>query len=118
MDHKVKGDGERKYVEAATGYLLSDEQEALDLAAFCWEHETQYLLLNHSNLPEAFFNLRTGLAGAVLQKFSNYRIRVAAVFEPEKISGRFSELVTELNRGRDFRVFAGKPEAEKWLLQI
>ena len=117
MDHRVKGTGDRKYVEAAPDYMISDEQEALDLAAFCWEQETQFLLISHSNLTDDFYNLRTGLAGSVLQKFANYRIRAAAVIDPLKVSGRFGELVNELNRGRDFRVFAEKDEAEKWLLR-
>lgn len=118
MDHIVKSANDRKFVEAAYGFYLSDEQNALDIAAYCWEHETENLLLNHSNLPDEFFNLRTGLAGAVLQKFSNYRIRAAAVVDPGKISGRFSELVRELNRGSFFRVFESRAEAESWLLGI
>ena len=118
MDHIVKSGNNRKFVEAAAGFHLSDEQEALDIAAYCWEKETENLLLNHANLPDKFFNLRTGLAGAVLQKFSNYRIRAAAVVDPVKISGKFSELVRELNRGGSFRVFENREEAESWLLGI
>ena len=116
MNHLVKGTDGSRYVEASGGHIIYSEQEALDLAAFCWEQETQCLLINHENLTDDFFNLRSGLAGAILQKFSNYRIRAAAVIDPVKVSGRFRELVSELNRGRDFRVFEKKEEAERWLL--
>ena len=117
MDHNVLKMGNIYCVEAAKGFLISGEQEALDLAAFCWENGTAYLLIHHTNLTEDFFNLRTGLAGAILQKFSTYRIRTAAVIEPLKITGKFAELVTELNRGNGFRIFEKRDEAERWLLK-
>ncbi|MEO1447965.1 MAG: DUF4180 domain-containing protein [Bacteroidota bacterium] len=43
------------------------------------------LLIRKEHLCEPFFDLSTGLAGEILQKFSNYRIRLA-------IWGDFSEL--------------------------
>jgi len=118
MEHSVRSVNDRKFVEAATGFNLSGEQDALDIAAFCWENDTENLLLDHSNLPDEFFNLRTGLAGSVLQKFSNYRIRAAAVVDPSKIHGRFVDLARELNRGSYFRIFENINDAETWLLGV
>jgi PadR family transcriptional regulator, regulatory protein AphA len=118
MEHSVKSISGKKFVEAAIGFRLSGEQDALDIAAYCWENETENLLLNHGNLPDEFFNLRTGLAGAALQKFSNYRIKAAAVVDPLKIKGRFNDLVRELNRGGYFRVFEKRTDAESWLLKF
>lgn len=118
MNHTVLKKGEIIYVEAGKDFIISGEQEALDLAAFCWEKGTAYLLVNHTNLTDDFFNLKTGLAGAVLQKFSTYRIRAAAIIDPVRITGRFSDLVTELNRGQGFRIFENKDDAEEWLLKL
>ena len=117
MEHKVVVNGNMKYVEAGSDFIISEEQDAVDIAAFCWENETENLLLVHENLNNSFFDLKSGLAGAVLQKFSNYRIRAAAVIDEVKISGRFSELTWELNRGNSFRIFDNRDEAVSWLLK-
>ena len=54
------------------------------------------LLLDESQLGEKFFDLRTGLAGEVLQKFTNYRVRLAIVIEDDAAYGtRFSELIKD-----------------------
>ena len=52
-------------------------------------------------LPD-FFDLRTGLAGAVLQKLVNYHLRVAIVGDVTRevaASKAFADFVTESNRG-------------------
>ena len=105
------------YVEClAGGGLIQAERDALDLAAACWEHQTARLLIHAASLSEDFYQLKTGLAGAVLQKFANYHIRAAAVIPAELAGqGRFGEMVLEANRGNQFRVFQDHAAAERWL---
>ncbi len=107
------------YIDCLPGDgLLDCEQAALDLVAACDETGTDRLMLHAENLPETFYNLRTGLAGAVMLKFSNYRLRVAAVLTPELTNeGRFHEMVLETNRGQQFRVFYDRVSAEQWLCE-
>jgi PadR family transcriptional regulator, regulatory protein AphA len=96
---------------------LSSEQDALELVGVCGEYNTDRVMLHASNLTDDFYQLRTGLAGAVLQKFANYRIRAAAVLTPELVNqGRFREMVLEANRGNQFRVFYDRESAEAWLI--
>ena len=96
---------------------INSEADALDLVAACGEYLTPFLLLHDGVLPEAFFHLSTGLAGSILLKFSNYRLKVAAVFSPENIrQGKFEEFVLETNRGKDFRTFPEAQAAKDWLL--
>jgi len=107
----------KRYIEAIPPtFIIENEQDALDIAAVCGENETSLLLLYYENLAPGFFDLRTGLAGAILQKFVMYRIRVAAVIPSENIKGRFREMVVESNRGSHFRVFERKDYAIKWLI--
>lgn len=108
-----------KYVEGPTNQILiSNENDALDLVAYGGENNTNRLLLFAANLHEDFFNLKTGLAGAVLQKFINYGIKVAAVIPLELSNqGRFREMALEANRGQHFRIFAEAGEAEVWLIE-
>ncbi len=108
-------DEKQGYVECLPKMMIAGEEEALELLAFCGENDTNRLLVYGENLTDEFFNLHTGLAGKILLKFSNYRIILAAVLSPKKIgNGRFYEMVLETNRGREFRVFNSRADAEKW----
>ncbi len=90
--------------------------DALNLVSTCIEHGSTRLLLDSTRLPAAFFDLRSRFAGEFLQKLENYRMRLAAVFPTDEDHGeRFSEFLTETKRGRSFRVFSARAEAEAWL---
>ena len=95
---------------------LSNAQDALDLVAACGEYEVSRVLIPEGCLGEDFYNLKTGLVGEVLLKFSNYRIKAAAVISPELLGkGKFYEFALETNRGRDFRIFSDQQKAVEWL---
>ena len=50
------------------------------------------LILTESNLARGFFDLRSGLAGELFQKFINYKVRVALVVpNPEAYGERFAD---------------------------
>jgi hypothetical protein len=89
---------------------------ALDLVAACRERDATRLLLESRHLPSAFFELRSGCAGELLQKLANYGLRVAGVFpeEPPR-SEAFAAFLAEARRGRSFRVFSDRVAAEEWL---
>ena len=120
MEYRLCGQAPDAYVECLPdGGVIASEQDALNLVGACGEFDTQRLLLHAGNLPPAFYDLKTGLAGAVLLKFSNYWIKAAAVLTPELVgSSRFSEMVLEANhRGTLFRVFYERDKAVEWLLR-
>jgi PadR family transcriptional regulator AphA len=117
MGYWVKENNGRKYIECIPEQrTILSEQDALDLIGICGEQDTNLLMLHSGNLPEAFFDLKTGLAGAIMQKFENYRIKAVAVLPSELVSrGRFREFALEANRGSQFRIFDNQQEAEAWL---
>jgi PadR family transcriptional regulator AphA len=107
---------ECRYVEGpASEEFLNSERNAVELIGLCGEHDAQRLLLYDRNLPATFFDLKTGLAGSILQKFVTYHMKVALVIQPDQVQGRFKEFVVEANRGPHFHAFDDKDEAEKWL---
>lgn len=118
MNCTIKEREGQRYVEAASGtVLIQNINDALDLIAYCGENDTNRLMLHASNLTEDFFDLKTGLAGDILQKFVNYYIKAAAVIPQEQVGqGRFREMALEANRGQHFRVFQDVQEAENWLI--
>ena len=74
------------------------------------------LLLDERELGANFFDLRTGLAGEVLQKFTNYRVRLAIVVaDGLAYGGRFNELVREHRTHNAVRFFETEQLARQWL---
>lgn len=120
VNYRLVEHAQNNYIQCLTGDgLIASENDTLDLVAACGEHLAPRLLISAENLPEDFFNLRTGLAGTVLQKFVNYRIKVALVL-PDEVAhqGRFGEMVLEANRSnRMLHVFAEREKAEAWLVE-
>jgi hypothetical protein len=74
------------------------------------------LVLEEAELGPEFFDLRTGLAGELFQKFVNYRAPLAIVIPDPRLHGeRFSELAHEHRRHPTVRIFPDRASAEDWL---
>jgi hypothetical protein len=60
--------------------LIKDTQDALDLMANVrYQHGLNKLIMKEKNFVAAFFDLKTGIAGEILQKFSNYDAYLAII---------------------------------------
>ena len=82
----------------------------------CIEHGSYTLLLDSTALPQEFFDLSTGVTGALVQRLSLYGIRMAGVVpDPSVHSRAFQDFVREANTGRQFRFFRTRAEALAWL---
>ena len=93
----------RVLVMAADGPTLPREGNANTFLSAAWEHDASMLAIPVSRLDASFFQLSTGLAGAVLQKFVNYRIQLAVVGDVSAWSASSKALhdfIVEANRGR------------------
>lgn len=74
------------------------------------------LILTEDALSKEFFELGTGLAGELFQKFVNYRIPLAVVIEDFSAHGvRFSELAREHAAHGAVRFVHSTGEARAWL---
>jgi hypothetical protein len=93
-------------------------ESALDVIGACLEHGSNRVLVESQALPAAFFELRSGFAGELVQKLVNYQIRFAGVFPSEEAyTERFREFLREARRGQAFRAFADRGAAEAWLAE-
>ncbi len=93
---------------AEKGVVIATAQDALALVA---ESGCDRVILARENLHPEFFELRTGLAGEVLQKLVIYGVRVAVVGDFRHVGSRsLRALIHESNRTGQF-VFVGS-EAE------
>ena len=74
------------------------------------------ILFTQDDLGEAFFELRTGLAGELFQKLTNYQMRAAIVLTDFGAYGqRFSELAYEHSSHPMIRLVRSMDEAKAWL---
>lgn len=74
--------GRSVLVCAEDGPVIASEADALDLMGRLWGlegQEVEWIAVPVARLSEAFLDLKTGLLGAVVQKFVNYRLRLAVV---------------------------------------
>ncbi|MFD0586487.1 DUF4180 domain-containing protein [Paenibacillus sp. GCM10027627] len=83
--------------------LIEDVQSALDLMATVrYETDNDRIVLYKSSIRESFFDLKTRLAGEILQKYINYQVKLAIVGD---FSGYTSEslkdFIFESNKGKD-----------------
>jgi hypothetical protein len=86
---------DRTVVISSTGDILDLIAEASYL-----EH-AQCILIYKESLPDRFFDLKTGFAGEVLQKFSNYSMKLAVVGDFSGYTSRsLKDFIRESNRGK------------------
>ncbi|MET7418793.1 DUF4180 domain-containing protein [Dactylosporangium sp. NPDC005555] len=86
------------------GPAVGTELDAGDLVGAALEHDAELLVVPAARIAAEFWTLRTGVAGEILQKLVNYRVRLAVVGDitaPVEASTALSDLVRESNRRRD-----------------
>lgn len=79
--------------------ILNTIQDAVDLMMNCIYQDADKLILYSFHFNPAFFDLKTGFAGDVLQKFSTYRAKLAVVGDFSAIkSDSLHRFIEESNR--------------------
>lgn len=97
----------------AEGYVITDIQSALDLVANAsYVTGSDRIIIEKSQVSESFFDLKTKLAGEVLQKFINYKVKVAIVGDFSMYSSKsLKDFMFECNKGKDIFFVSTEQEA-------
>jgi hypothetical protein len=112
--------GTRVYEAAQRGAELRTSQDAVDLMSAAAEQRAAMIVIPTERLGDDFFDLRTRIAGEIMQKFAMYGARVAIVGD---ISSRISAskslaaLIVESNRGKDLWFVENLQELAKRLAE-
>lgn len=78
--------------------LINNTQDALNLMAECDERGARHIILHEKNIAPEFFNLKTGLAGEILQKFVNYQVKLTITGDFTGIKSKaFQDFIRESN---------------------
>ncbi|MFF3564437.1 DUF4180 domain-containing protein [Streptomyces sp. NPDC002574] len=83
------------------GPRIAGPQDALDVIGAAFSR-AEVVAVPVARFDERFFALRTGVAGEILQKFVNYRLRLVVVGDVSAYTGAgtaLRDLVRESNRG-------------------
>lgn len=79
--------------------LINDAQDALDILGNCGYQGAEGIIMLEGQFSPDFFDLKTGMAGEVLQKFSTYNMRLAIVGEYAKFtSSSLRDFIYESNK--------------------
>ena len=96
--------------------FINNVQDVLDLFGELYGQYYDGIILYERNITPDFFDLQTKLAGEILQKFSNYRIRLVIVGDWSKYTSRSLEaFICESNRGKTVNFSSSLTEAVKLL---
>ncbi|MEF2965389.1 DUF4180 domain-containing protein [Paenibacillus sp. M1] len=100
--------------------LITDVQSALDLiATVSYEVGTNKIVLNKSVISEDFFDLKTRLAGEIIQKFINYQTKVAIVGDFSTYQSQsLKDFIYESNKGKDLFFLSDEDQAIEKLCSI
>jgi len=93
--------------------LISDVQSALDLMATVqYEADSKRIASNKSLISESFFDLKTRLAGDILQKFINYSVKIAIIGDFSMYTSKsLKDFIYECNKGKDIFFLATEQQA-------
>lgn len=92
--------------------IINSTEEGLDLLGNLYYQGYDRVIVHEKNITPDFFDLRSGIAGEILQKFSTYRVRLAIVGDFSKYtSNSLKEFIFESNRNRHINFVRSSEEA-------
>ena len=85
----------------AEDILIRDVNSALDLIANVrYQHDCDGIIVQREAIVEEFFDLKTRLAGEILQKFANYQMKIAIIGDFTNVSSKsLRDFIYESNKG-------------------
>lgn len=95
-------EGTRVLVCGSSGPVLASANDFKDLIPLAWADEASVVAVPVERLDVTFLDLKSGIAGDVVQRFVNYRLRLVFVGD---VSARLAEsralsdFVRETNKG-------------------
>ena len=103
------------------GPPIAGERDAIDLIGETYGTDVAWIALPAGRLSGDFLRLRTGMAGAFLQKLVNYQLRVAIVGDLSRQTSEsrpLADFVAESNRGDHVWFVADEAELEARLAAL
>lgn len=102
MEIKTHIVNEEKVAEIVSDeIIINSVEDALELVGNIYYQGFEKLVISEKNLTSDFFNLKNKLAGDILQKFLNYRIRLSIIGDFKKYESQsLRDFILESNKGK------------------
>ena len=92
--------------------IINKIEDGVDLLGDLYYQGFDRLAIHEENITPAFFDLKNGIAGEILQKFSTYRVRLAVVGDFSKYTSKsLNDFIRESNKGRHINFVNSLKEA-------
>ena len=92
--------------------IISETQDTFDLMGDAAWQGAVGMMLNARNFTPAFFDLKTGIAGDILQKFSTYNMRLAIIGDFLGVKSRsLNDFIFESNKYGRISFVSSREEA-------
>jgi len=81
------------------GVMILETQDALDLLGEASYLNSHKIIINEDQVTPAFFELKSGIAGEIFQKFSTYNVQLAIIGDFSKYTSKsLKDFMFESNR--------------------
>jgi Domain of unknown function (DUF4180) len=92
--------------------IINDAADGLDLLGNLYYQGFDKIIIYKQNITADFFDLKNGIAGEILQKFSNYRVSLAIIGDFNAfVSKSVKDFIYESNKGKHINFLASAAEA-------
>ncbi|URN93646.1 MAG: DUF4180 domain-containing protein [Candidatus Pristimantibacillus lignocellulolyticus] len=98
----------------STDIIIHVVQDALDLMASISYNNNgcNKIMIYKSNITEDFFDLKTRIAGDVLQKYANYNVKLAIIGDFDEYNSKsLKDFIYECNNGKQVFFLKDKQDA-------
>ena len=114
--HEIKG---IKIAEIVSdSIVINNSQDAVDIMGNCSYQGAFRIIIRETNVSSDFFDLKTGVAGEILQKFSTYNVQLAIVGDFSKYSGKsLRDFIYESNKYNRINFVNSVDEAKARLIK-
>jgi len=95
----IEENGIKIAILRSSDVVLRETQDVLDLMANAIYMDSKKIIIEKDQIIPEFFDLKTGIAGEILQKFSNYDVQLAIIGDFSKYPGKsFRDFMFESNK--------------------
>jgi len=97
--------------------VIKTVQDVLDLFSnCCYSNDARKIIISEKNLTPEFFDLKTKIAGEILQKFVNYKVEIAIVGDFSKYTSKsLKDFIYESNKHKKINFVDSVDKAVKIL---
>ena len=100
----------------ADDIVIRTVEDALGLMSDCIYQGARNIIINEKNIIPDFFDLKNRLAGDILQKFTNYNVKLAVVGDYSKyLSKSLHDFISESNKVGNINFVKSLSEAKNRL---